>query len=645
MSEKTLPTTWDTDQANELYGVDHWANDFFSIAENGDLQVHLQDGDEKRATSLPEIIAGIQERGLDTPILLRFRDLLDDRVRKLNDAFNQTIAETGYQGSYRGVYPIKVNQQQQVIEEITQFGEQYHYGLEAGSKPELIAALAYMHDPEAFIICNGYKDEEFIDLALHGLKMGLQIILVIEMPSELELILERSAALGIEPMLGIRAKLSTSNNSHWSHSSGENSVFGLTTNQLLACVDQLRKHGKLHYLRLLHYHQGSQVPDIGSIREAATEATRIYTELIREGAPMGLLDIGGGLGIDYDGSRSNSHSSRNYGVKEYAADIIDVVKMVCDEASIQHPTIISESGRAVAAYYSVLIFNVLDVNSPSSDAEPMEMPENAHPLIVKLREVESYLEPENLQECYNDALYFRKEILALFRHGNVSLRERAYANAIFTRIISKLYGLAKTMENVPEDLEGAPPFLDVYYGNFSLFQSLPDSWAIDQLFPVLPIHRLNEEPTAKATLADITCDCDGRIDNFIINGEHQKHLPLHTLKENEDYLLGVFLVGAYQETLGDLHNLLGDTNVVSVGLKNGNVQYLRELAGDTISDVLSYVEYDIKDVISRFRHLAERSVEEGKITPTERRKIMDAFRDSIGGYTYYESPNSSTHHV
>lgn len=633
---------WNIHQANDLYGVDAWSSDFFSIAEDGDLHVHLTDEatDKPATASLPKIIDGIRERGLDTPILLRFHDLLSERISRLNNAFNSAIAETGYTGNYRGVYPVKVNQQQQVIDEITEFGKQYHYGLEAGSKPELLIALAHMHDPEAFIICNGYKDQEFIDLALHSLKMGLQTVLVVEMPSELELILERSEALGIEPMLGIRAKLSTCNNSHWSHSSGENSVFGLTTNQILNAVDTLKSKDKLHYLRLLHYHQGSQVPDIRAIRDAATEATRMYLELIREGAPMGLLDIGGGLGIDYDGSRSNSHSSRNYGVEEYAADIIEVTKSICDEAKLPHPTIISESGRAISAYYSVLIFNILDVNSPSADASPNFIPEKIHPHLKKLAEVEDYLNEKNIQECYNDAHYFRSEILSLFRHGNVSLRERAYSNALFTRIMTKISDLAAQMEQVPEELEDNPPFLDVYYGNFSIFQSLPDSWAIDQLFPVMPIHRLNEEPTNKAILADITCDCDGRLDKFIIDGEPQNHIPLHSLKDDEDYLVGVFLVGAYQETLGDLHNLLGDTNVVSIGIKDGKVQYLRELAGDAISDVLSYVEYDPKDVIERFRRLAERSVEEGRITPAQRREIMNSFRESIDGYTYFESPNS-----
>lgn len=639
MNESPGPVSWNIQQATELYGVDRWANGLFSIREDGDLAIHLPWENDTVKAGIAEIVSGIRERGLDPPLLLRFHDLLAERIAKLNEAFNEAIAASDYRGSYRGVYPVKVNQQQQVIEEITHFGEKYHFGLEAGSKPELLAALAYMHDPEAYIICNGYKDQEFIDLALQSLQMGLQTILVVEMPGELDHILERSEVLGVEPMLGIRAKLSTSNNSHWSRSGGEQSVFGLTANQIINAVDTLRKRDKLGNLRLLHYHQGSQVPDIRAIREAATEATRIYSELLGMGAAMGLLDIGGGLGINYDGSWSSGHNSRNYGTKEYAADIIDVVKTVCDETNTAHPTIISESGRAVSAYYSVLIFNILDVNSPSADVTEQALPDDPHPYLLKLAEVEEFLDSDNLQECYNDANYFRNEIFSLFRHGNVSLLERAYCSSLFVRIINRIRELAADEDDLPEELARSNPFVDVYYGNFSLFQSLPDSWAIDQFFPVMPIHRLDERPTARATLADITCDCDGRIDNFIIDGEQQNHIPLHDLRENEDYLLGVFLVGAYQETLGDLHNLLGDTNVVSVGIKNGKAQYFRELAGDTVADVLSYVEYDPKDLVERFRSLAERSVEEGRISPAQRREFMTAYRDSIGGYTYFESSN------
>lgn len=640
MSETDRPADWDIHKARELYSFDTWTNRFFSVNDDGEMCVRLKDGNDTIDASLHEIVKGSNERGLHSPLLLRFPDLLAAQIRSINEAFRTAIDNSGYQGGYHGVYPIKVNQQQQVIEEVTEFGQQYKYGLEAGSKPELIIALSYMHDPNAYIICNGYKDQEFVDLALQSLKMGIQTILVIEMPSELDLILERAEALGVDPKLGIRVKLSTSNNSYWSHSSGENSVFGLSTNQILNVVDTLKKQDKISYLKLLHYHQGSQVPEIRAIREAASEASRIYTELVKEGAPMGLLDIGGGLGIDYDGSRSNSRNSKNYGTAEYAADVVEVTKAICDEAKVAHPTIISESGRAISAYYSVLIFNILDVNSPSTDINQQVIPEKIHPQLTKLKEVESYLTPENIQECYNDADYFRSEILSLFRHGNVSLRERAYANSLYTDIMSKIHKMAMNLEQAPEDISDTPPFLDVYYGNLSIFQSLPDAWAIDQLFPVMPIHRLDEEPTANATLADITCDCDGRLDSFIINGEHQSYLPLHTLKQDEEYYVGVFLVGAYQETLGDLHNLLGDTNVVSIGVNNGKIQYHRELVGDSISDVLSYVEYDPKNLTERFLKLAENSVSEGKITPTQRREIMESFRKMLNGYTYYESSNN-----
>lgn len=640
MTESDLPATWDIHQAKELYSFNTWTNQFFSINQAGEICVRLNDGNKIVDASLLQIIKGGNERGLSSPVLLRFPDLLAAQIRFINEAFRQAIKENDYQGGYHGVYPVKVNQQQQVIEEITEFGQQYQYGLEAGSKPELLIALSYMHDPNAYIICNGYKDQEFIDLALQSLKMGLRTILVIEMPSELDLILERAEALGIDPQLGIRVKLSTSNNSYWSNSSGENSVFGLTTNQILNVVDTLKVQGKLSFLKLLHYHQGSQVPEIRAIREAASEASRIYTELVNEGAPMGLLDIGGGLGIDYDGSRSNSRNSKNYGVTEYAADVIEVTKTICDEAGTAHPTIISESGRAISAYYSVLIFNILDVNSPSTDINQQVVPETLHPQLKKLKEVETYLTPENIQECYNDAEYFRSEILSLFRHGNVSLRQRAYANSLYTDIMTKIHAMSLTLEQAPEEISDTPPFLDVYYGNLSIFQSLPDSWAIDQLFPVMPIHRLHEKPTANATLADITCDCDGRLDSFIISGEHQSYIPLHELKDNEEYYVGVFLVGAYQETLGDLHNLLGDTNVISIDIKNGAINYQRELAGDSISDVLSYVEYDTKNLTERFLKLAENSVVDGKITPTQRREIMESYRKMLNGYTYYESPSN-----
>ena len=630
-------STWSPADAAKLYGVDTWANQFFGISENGEVEVYLEDDGRRVALSLPDIVEGIRDRGLEVPLLLRFPDLLAAQIRKLNGSFEEAISLNNYQGEYRGVYPIKVNQQQQVIEEITRFGRRYHFGLEAGSKPELLAALAYLHDPEAYLVCNGYKDREFIDLALCAVKMGLQTVLVVEMPGELDLILERADELNVSPMLGVRVKLATRNNGRWSRSSGEGSVFGLTADQVMDLVDVLRAADRLDCLRLLHYHQGSQVPDIRAIRDAAMEAARIYVELAREGAAMGLFDIGGGLAVDYDGSKTNTASSRNYGIVEYATDIVEIVMTVCDEAGQPHPDIISESGRAISSYYSVLIFNILDVNRFTSHVHAAPFPDEAHAFLNSLREVDEVLSDDKLQECYNDAVYYRGELLSLFNHGQISLRERAHADSLFWHIISRILSRLEQLSQVPDELESLNESLhDVYYGNFSLFQSLPDTWAIDQLFPVMPIHRLGEKPTCAAILADITCDCDGRMDEFLVAGERRRSLPLHSLKPGEEYLLGVFLVGAYQETLGDLHNLLGDTNVVSVGVKDGRVQYLSELEGDSVADVLSYVEYDPKRLVNRFRRLAEQAVQDGKITAQERRAMLAAYEDSIRGYTYFE---------
>ena len=628
---------WSASNSAALYGVDAWANQFFGIAETGDVEVYLGANESRAAFSLPDIVKGIRDRGLEVPLLLRFPDLLAAQIRELNAAFEAAISRNKYQGRYRGVYPIKVNQQQQVIKEVTRFGRHYHFGLEAGSKAELLAALSYLHDPEAYIICNGYKDREFIDLALCAVKMGLQTILVVEMPGELDLILERAEELNVSPMLGVRVKLATRNNGRWSQSSGERSVFGLTAAQVMDLVNALRSAERLDCLRLVHYHQGSQVPDIRAIRDAAMEAARIYVELAREGAAMGLIDIGGGLAVDYDGSRTNTASSRNYGTVEYATDIVEIVMAVCDEAGQPHPDIISESGRAISSYYSVLVFNILDVNRFTSHVHVAPFPDTAHAFLGNLRNVDEVLRDDNLQECYNDAVYYRGELLSLFAHGQISLRERAHADSLFWHIIARILNRLEHLSQVPDELQSLDESLhDVYYGNFSLFQSLPDTWAIDQLFPVMPIHRLNEQPTCTAIIADITCDCDGRMDEFLVAGERRRSLPLHPFTPGEEYLLGAFLVGAYQETLGDLHNLLGDTNVVSVGVKDGRVQYLAELEGDSVADVLSYVEYDPKRLVNRFRRLAEQAVQDGKITAHERRMMLAAYEESIRGYTYFE---------
>ncbi len=638
--QRPVSVQWDVEQAAALYGIRNWSNGYFDISPSGEVVVNFREGNpDPGGVSLIEILRGLRERGTQLPVLLRFRDFLTSRIAELNESFAQAIRESSYNGVYRGVYPIKVNQQQQVLEEITRFGERYHYGLEAGSKPELIAALAYLRDREAYIICNGYKDEEFIDLALQSSRMGLQVILVLEMPGELPLILERARLLGIDPALGIRVRLSTRGSGHWAESAGDRSVFGLNMSQVIDAVDYLKDQGSLHCLRLLHYHQGSQIPNIRAIREACVEATRIYVNLVQEGAPMGLLDLGGGLAVDYDGSQSSSPSSSNYGIQEYCVDLIEAIKQVADEAEVAHPDIITESGRAVVAYYSVLLFNILDVSSFEPPASPAALPEGAHETLAALYSVEEALSQRTAREGLNDAVYYRDQLRSLFVHGSISLRERGLGEKMFWHLVTRIARLVEDMDPVPEELEDLQGTLvDFYYGNFSLFQSLPDSWAISQLFPVMPIHRLGERPVRRAVLADITCDCDGKMDRFINLRDSRQGLPVHPLRDDEEYFLGVFLVGAYQETLGDLHNLLGDTNVVSISLEDGRIRYTHEIKGDSVADVLTYVEYDPKELTARFRHFAEAAVAEGRITPQERRRILTAYEDGLRGYTYYEHP-------
>lgn len=630
--------SWTTEKSAELYSVDTWGHNFFGVNDDGHVTVKLADKYGDAHVSLHNVIEGLRDRGTHLPVLLRFRDLLHSRITEINESFQEAIRVMKFTGDYRGVYPIKVNQQRQVIEEIAEFGKQYHYGLEAGSKPELIAALAHMHDTEAYIVCNGYKDEEFIDLALHSQKMGLKVMLVLEMPSELDLILERSRRIGVLPNLGIRIRLSTKGSGHWQESAGDKSVFGLNAAQVIGVVDSLKASGHLDCLKMLHYHQGSQIPNIAAIREGATEAIRMYCDLAKEGAPMGVLDIGGGMAVDYDGSHTNFASSCNYSIQEYCTDIVEVIAQQCDKVGVKHPNLISESGRAVVSYYSVLVFNILDVTSAqTTDKEPV-MPEKAPQNLINLFHVNKTLSRKNLQESLNDAVYYRDQVRAMFIYGAATLRERGLAEAWYWHILTRISNLISDMDDVPEDLvELSQGLADFYYGNFSLFQSLPDSWAIDQLFPVMPIHRLDERPKHRAVLADITCDCDGKIDRFIDKEDVAKTLHLHDFKPDEPYYLGVFLVGAYQETLGDLHNLLGDTNVVGVHLEKGKPVYTHEVEGDTVADVLSYVEFDPKELVSKFRSFAEKAVNDGRISPKERKEIMDLYRDGLGGYTYFES--------
>lgn len=628
---------WTSENAAELYGIRNWGVGFFDISEKGDVVVKPYGPGNEASINIMELIEGMKARGFNVPILFRFADVLSGRINQLYSAFNTAIQDYGYKGEYRGVYPIKVNQQKQVVAEILEFGAAYHHGLEAGSKAELMAAIACTADPLSLIVCNGYKDEEFIDLALYALKMGLQTILVIDMPDEITLILNRAKQLGIRPRLGVRVRLSSRIGGHWDGSGGDRSMFGLNAAQMIHLIDHLRKVNMLDCLQMLHYHLGSQVSNIRNIRSALREACRFYVEMVREGAVMGMINIGGGLAVDYDGSHTNFASSRNYTDEEYAADVVDAIMTAMNEGNVPHPMIVSESGRATVAYHSLLVFNVLDVSrfEPYSIAD--KIPDNCHKILGDLLEVRNLLSAKNLQECYHDAVDNREEMRSLFEHGNISLRERAFAENIFWDIICKIAAESHKRKYIPEELQGLMVAIsDLYYGNFSVFQSLPDSWAIDQLFPIMPIHRLNEMPTRQGTIADITCDSDGKIDRFIDLHDIKPTLSLHEFN-GEDYYLGVFLVGAYQETLGDLHNLLGDTNVLHVRIgQDGSVEYANEITGDTVADVLSVVEYEPREMINTVRAMAEQAVRSGRITPEERHEIMSAYEAGMRGYTYFE---------
>lgn len=628
---------WTIEKAKDLYGINYWGAGYFDVNNKGEVVITYDNGNGKTEVSFTDIISGIRDRGFNLPVLLRIENFLDAQLTKLHESFRSAIKKFNYKNEYRGVYPIKVNQQQQVIEEITKFGSKYHHGLEAGSKAELIIALSMIEDKEACIICNGYKDESFIDLGLYAIKLGYKCFFVLEMSNELDLIIKRSKELGIKPNIGVRIKLTTKAGGLWSESGGDRSLFGLTTSQIVDTIDKLKENNMLDCLKLLHYHIGSQIPNIRDIRLGVAEACRFYADLVLEGAPMGYLDLGGGLAVDYDGSKTNFPSSCNYTLQEYCEDLIEIIISTLDDKNIEHPVLVTESGRATVAYYSVLLFNVIDINRFEPPKIPESISEDAHEMIKNIFEVYKSLNLKNAQECYNDALYYKDEIHQLFKVGQISLRDKALGENIFWNIMVQIVKNSFKIRQKPVELEGMEEALsDIYYCNFSLFQSLPDSWAIDQLFPIMPIHKLNEMPTREAILADITCDSDGKIRRFIDLHDVRNTLPVHEISENEDYYLGVFLVGAYQETLGDLHNLFGDTNVVTIRInEDSGFDFERELEGDSIADVLSYVEYDIKTLSTKFRQSAEKCVRDGIITGTERRKILQTFDDILRGYTYF----------
>ena len=629
---------WSVTDASELYEIDRWGKDYFSIAPNGHIRVHATK-DTGKAIDLKQLVDHLQLRGIGLPILIRFRDILKHRVGDIFNAFQSAMTQNSYEGKYFCVYPIKVNQQRQVVEEVLDFGRPYDFGLEAGSKPELLAVVALASN-DTPIICNGFKDAEFIEMAMLAHKMGRRIIPVVEKYTELGLILEYARKIGVRPQIGMRVKLAARGGGRWQSSGGYRSKFGLTVAEVRQGLEELKSYGMQDCFKLLHFHLGSQIPNIRIVKGALNEAARIYAELAKEGAGLEYIDVGGGLGVDYDGSQTNFESSVNYTLEEYANDVVYHIQTVCDDAGVKHPTIVSESGRAIVAYHSVLVFNVLGVSEfGSEEVQNGHDPDLEQP-IIDLKETYQNLTARNALESYHDAQQALDMALNLFNAGYLPLKQRSMAETLFWAISSKLRKIVQHMDEVPEELQGLDETLaDTYFCNFSLFQSIPDAWAIKQLFPVMPIHRLNEPPTRRAVLGDITCDSDGKLDQFIDRRDVKRTLPLHTFN-GEPYYLGVFLVGAYQEILGDLHNLFGDTHAVHVSLdENGNVRLESVIKGDTVREVLDYVEFDMDTLVKKLRDSVEAAVREGRVDFEASGRMLRFYEDGLHGYTYLEEPS------
>jgi len=631
---------WTVTDATDTYEVERWGKGYFSISPQGHVLVHPTKN-LSRAIDLKQLADDLQARGIMLPLLIRFRDILQHRLADIHDAFATAIAQHQYTGRYACVYPIKVNQQRQVVEEVLEFGKPYGFGLEAGSKPELLAVMA-MASNETPIICNGFKDAEYIESAMLAHKIGRTIIPVVEKYTELGLILEYAAKVGVRPRIGMRVKLAARGGGRWQSSGGYRSKFGLTVAEVLRGLDELKRQGMEDCFKLLHFHLGSQIPNIRIVKHALNEAARIYTELARAGAGLEYLDVGGGLGVDYDGSQTNFESSTNYTLEEYANDVVYHIQTVCDDAGVAHPTIISESGRAVVAYHSVLVFNVLGVSEFGNESLPSAPPGELEQPLIDLTETYNTVTARNAQESFHDAQQALDMALNLFSGGYLPLEQRVYAETLYWAICRKLQRIAQQLEEIPEDLQNLDEVLsDTYFCNFSLFQSIPDSWAIKQLFPVVPLHRLNERPTQHAVLGDITCDSDGKIDQFIDRRDVKKTLPLHSFN-GEPYYLGVFLVGAYQEILGDLHNLFGDTHAVHVSLdEQGNVVLDEVVKGDTVREVLDYVEFDVDRLTRRLRTDIEAAVREGRIDFEQSGQLLRFYEAGLQGYTYLEDPRAS----
>jgi arginine decarboxylase len=626
---------WRIEDSAELYNISGWGLKYFSINDKGHVQVTPREG--YASVDLKDLMDELQVRDITSPVLLRFPDILDNRIEKISRCFKQAAAEYKYEAQNFIIYPIKVNQMRQVVEEIVSHGKKFNIGLEAGSKPELHAVLATNIDESNLIICNGYKDENYIELALLAQKMGRHIFLVVEKLNELRLIATLAKRIGVRPNVGIRIKLSSSGSGKWEESGGDHSKFGLNSSELLEALDFLEKNKMKECLKLIHFHIGSQITKIRRIKTALREATQFYVQLSKMGFNLDFLDIGGGLGVDYDGTRSSaSESSMNYSIQEYANDAISALVDACEKNGLKQPNIITESGRSLTAHHSVLIFEALETTQLPIWNENEEVSETDHELARELYDIWDKLNPPRLLESWHDALQIREEALDLFSLGMLDLRTRAQIEKLFWSVARDVNDMAQGMKHIPDELKISKMLPDKYFCNFSLFQSLPDSWAIDQMFPIMPIARLDERPTRTATIQDITCDSDGKINNFISSHGICNALPVHSLKNNESYYFGVFLVGAYQEILGDMHNLFGDTNAVHISVYADRYEIDQIIDGETVDEVLDYVQYNPKKLVRNVETWVTRAMKSGKITPEEGREFLSNYRSGLYGYTYLE---------
>jgi arginine decarboxylase len=636
LARTSLHPAWNIEESEALYRIQGWGEPYFSINAAGHITVSPK-GDRGGSLDLFELVNALKQRNLGLPLLIRFSDILEDRIERLNACFAKAIARYNYPGVYRGVFPVKCNQQKHLIEDLVRFGKPHQFGLEAGSKPELLIALAMLDTPGALLICNGYKDREYIETAMLAQRLGHTPIIVLEQIEEVELVINAHRQLGIQPILGVRAKLSTQGMGRWGTSSGDRAKFGLTIPEIIQTVNQLREANLMDSLQLLHFHVGSQISAINVIKDAIQEASKIYVELAQLGASMKYLDVGGGLGVDYDGSQTNFYASKNYNMQNYANDIVAELKYACAERQLAVPTLISESGRAIASHQSVLIFDVLSTSDvPSGSPEPPQ--EGEPPIIQHLWETYQSINLENYQEAYHDAVQFKDEAISRFNLGILRLTERARVERIYWACCEKILGLTKQQEYVPDELEDLEKIMaSIYYVNMSVFQSAPDCWAIDQLFPIMPIHRLDEEPTRRGILADLTCDSDGKIDRFIDLRDVKSVLELHSFKPGEPYYLGMFLNGAYQEIMGNLHNLFGDTNAVHIHLTPKGYQIEHVVKGDTMTEVVGYVQYDSEDLVESIRQRSEQALQDKRITIQEAQRLLQTYEQSLSRYTYLSS--------